>query len=58
MVVKIMVPLWVLNIIRHLVVRGPERGGHSFDNHTFAHVVCAGEPAEPVYASWLPEYTS
>ena len=24
--VKIMVPFWVLNIIRHLVFRGPKRG--------------------------------
>ena len=26
MVVKIMVPFWVLNKIRHLVFRGPKRG--------------------------------
>ena len=26
-VVKIMVPFWVLSIVRHLVFRGPKRGG-------------------------------
>ena len=31
-VVKTMVPFWVLNIIRHLVFRDPKRD-HSFDNH-------------------------
>ena len=31
-VVKIMVPFWVLSIIRHLVFRDP-KGHHSFDNH-------------------------
>ena len=30
-VVKTMVPFWVLNIIRHLVFRGPKRD-HNFDN--------------------------
>ena len=30
--VKIMFPVWVLSIIRHLVFRGP-RGDHDFDNH-------------------------
>ena len=31
-VVKIMVPCWVLSIIRHLVFRGPKKD-HYFDNH-------------------------
>ena len=33
-VVKIMVPFWVLSIIRHLVFRDPKRG-HNFDNHPY-----------------------
>ena len=32
-VVKTMVPFWVLNIIRHLVFRGPK--GDHFDNHPY-----------------------
>ena len=31
-VVKIVVPFWVLKILRHLVFRGPKRGPY-FDNH-------------------------
>ena len=31
-VVKIMVPFWVLNIIQHLILRDPA-GDHNFDNH-------------------------
>ena len=31
-VVKIMVPFWVLSIIRHLLFRGPKRD-HNLDNH-------------------------
>ena len=31
-VVKIMVPFWVLNVIWHLVFRDPE-GDHDFDKH-------------------------
>ena len=32
-VVQIMVPFWVLRIIRHLVFRGPPKRDHSFENH-------------------------
>ena len=31
-VVRIMVPFWVLSIVRHLVFRGPKRD-RNFDNH-------------------------
>ena len=31
-VVKIMVPFWVPNIVRHLIFRVPKRD-HNFDNH-------------------------
>ena len=30
-----MVPLWVLNVTRHLVFRVPKRG-HNFDNHPYS----------------------
>ena len=33
-IVKIMVPFWVLKTIRHLVFRGPKRD-HHFDNHPY-----------------------
>ena len=36
-VVKIMVPLWFLNIIRHLVFRGRKKRDHGFDNHPYGH---------------------
>ena len=32
-VVKIMVPFWVLSILRHLVFR--REGDHNFDNHPY-----------------------
>ena len=32
--VKIMVPFWVLAIIRHLVFGDP-KGDHNFDNHAY-----------------------
>ena len=32
-VVKIRVPLWVLNTIRHLLFRVPKKGDHHFHNH-------------------------
>ena len=35
MVVKIMVPFWVLSLIRHLIFRDPEVD-HNFDNHPFS----------------------
>ena len=31
-VVKVMVPFWVLIIIRHLIFRVPQKGGQNFDN--------------------------
>ena len=34
MVVKIMVPFWILNIIRHLIFTG-RKGDHNFDNHPY-----------------------
>ena len=33
-IIKMMVPFWVLAIIRHLVFRGPKRD-HDFDNHPY-----------------------
>ena len=35
MVVKIMVPFWVPNKVRHLIFRVPPKRGHYFDNHPF-----------------------
>ena len=33
-VIKILVPFWVLRIVRHLVFRGPNmKGDHNFDIH-------------------------
>ena len=46
-VVKIMVPFWVPNIVRHLIFRVP-KWDHNFDNHPFASgsgvlwVMCLG----------------
>ena len=36
-VVKIMVPFWLLLVIRHLVFRGPKKGDRSFDNHPYLY---------------------
>ena len=60
-VVKIMVPFWVLNIIRHEVFRDP-REDHNFDNHSYTvlldpyvYVLFWGHLGRPVVRPWAGE---
>ena len=53
-VVKIMVPFWVPNIVRHRLFRVPKRG-HNFDNYPYVASACG--PASSLLhrrSTWAP----